>query len=178
MAIESIQPSFKSLVERIFGSVVLHKTHYWNRVDTGELVLLTDELADHILEMYYNTDWDEFNGVGLINLPKNKDTGEVDEEAFRRYVGRHFYVSLFGKPWNDIHFAPSFIQGVILDFPDHLLELSSNIINSRDFRYRRMDIGCAASYLGNVALAMKADGVPDTYIESIIFKEIERSRDK
>lgn len=167
MATIEIQRSFKSLLAERLGSAIFCTTGFWDNLETGTIVLLTEELADHIIRMYYNTNWDDFDfdEISMIYLPGTEFPDNLDEDALRSYIGRHIIVSFHGEPWQDIFEASAFVPGVGIDFPGRLLGLLADMMDSL-----RRDIGFdeIVNCLGFAALAMKADGVPDTHLGDIL----------
>ena len=173
MATIDIKQSFKNLLAEQLGSAIIGTTGFWNNPDTRIIVLLTEELADHIIQMYHTTNWDELNEDDkcLINLPELEGSEELDEEALRANVGKHIIISLYGEPWPSILEAPAFVPGVNIDFPERMLQLLGSIMYSLS---KEVGFDNLVYYLGHAALAMKADCVPDIYIRDIIKRELEK----
>lgn len=163
--------SLRKSVEDLLGSAIFANTGFWNYINPGTIIRLNDELADHIIQMYNDTNWGEIDEDLInINLPEFTSTGDLDVEAFRKHIGQHIIISLYGEPWPGIIDAPVFILGAGIDFPNRLLDLVGDIMWSlRD----NNDLCDVVYYLGLAALAMKADNVPDTLLQKTIKDNLE-----
>ena len=108
-----------SILGYIFGKLAI------KRQDDGDCVVqLTQELARHIVDMYYKTDWDELtdeHGMYTVDIPESIFTGEIDEEDWYSHVGEYIYVSWWGDPW-DIMGAEVFVEGCAIHFVDSILD--------------------------------------------------------
>ena len=163
--------ALRKLVEDRLGSAIVHKTGFLKYDEPGIIVRLTDELADHIIQMYYATDWIELMDDACICLPENSSTGELDEDAFKAQIGRHIIISLYGDPWTDILEAPAFVKGARIDFSDRLLGVAADTLYTMNCNGDFDDI---VEYLSLAVLAMSADGVPNTYLSQIVRAELEK----
>ena len=88
------------------------------------VVLLTREMAEHIVEIYYNTDWDSLmseDNTYTIIIPEHIFSGEINEEEWYSHVGEYIYITRFGEPWNDIMDSETFVDGVVIKLLDDAL---------------------------------------------------------
>lgn len=135
----------RDILGELFANVV--QTHF--RQD-GCIVLLTQELAEHIVDMYYATDWrSEQARLSSIILPEHIFTGECDTKEWYTHVGEHIYISVFGEPWEDIMNAPQFIDDVEIRFLDDFIDLATWIFDDMQNQ------DCLGAFLHNVTVAVQ-----------------------
>ena len=131
------------------------------------LVILTDELADHIIQMYYNTNWDA-PGNKEIDLPDDIFSGEMDEEALKSYVGKHILLARYGEPWEGVLDEPAFLPGAYIDFPDSRLIYSAQVLQDM------FDSITLYSLFNDLVTAIKGlsdDGMSENEIRSMFENE-------
>ncbi len=135
---------------------------------TDCLVILTDELANHIIQMYYNTNWDA-PGSKEIDLPDDIFSGEMDEDAWKSYVGKHIILARDGEPWEEVLDEPAFLPGAYIDFPDNRLTCSAQVLHNLLF-----DSISLYSLFNELVTAIKGlsdDGMSENEIRSMFEHE-------
>ena len=135
-------------------------------------VLLTEELAKHIVQMYNDTDWMSI-GAKDVNIPDDIFTGEMDEEKWMRYVGKHILVSRDGDPWPTIREATTFEPGVRIELPEDLMQ------NAASYLYEvcdNDDLSNCLIYLSSAIYIMLKDGLTDNIIKALLTIEYEKYR--
>lgn len=108
---------------KLIGSIIEELAEHYKEKD-GCQVKLTQELADHLINMYNNTDWNQFEDYCDIDIPEEIFTGEVDSDELYKHIGEYVHLSIYGDPWPGVFEATSFINGVTLDFYDHGMQMS------------------------------------------------------
>lgn len=130
-------------------------------------VLLTEELAEHVIQMYNDTDWDDDEN-SEIDLPEDIFTGDMDEEKWKSYIGQHIIVTRYSEPWTDIQEAPAFVPGVRIDFSEELLCSGVNILlDLIDDETLSWCFDCLSAAIE----AMLLDGVPEHVIKKLFKAE-------
>ena len=157
-----------NLTASLLGNVICHTAPSWAYPDSNSIVLLTEELVDHIEKMYNNTDWDSVD-YASINLPDDIFAGDMDVDAFREYIGEHIVISRFGESWDDILDYSVFVPGVTIDFPDRMIDMAVD-----DMDYLRNNETFLWYVLENALLAIRAklaDGIPEKDLKRLLERE-------
>lgn len=142
-----------------------------NKEEEACYVLLTRELADRLIYIYYNTDWDKIESEGYYDsysLPEDIFTGEINKEALYGHVGEYIYLSEYGDPWTDVMTAESFPQGIVLEFIDDALNLFidslDDLLNSSYYDEILYELHRAVKLMCNTGLTY--DQIKAKYMES------------
>lgn len=144
-------------------ATTLYRDLYLDTPDDDCFVLLTRELAEHIVQMYNATDWDRLEDESIF-LPERIFTGEVDEEEWYGYVGRHVIISLYGDPWHDISSAPAFVPGAKIELPEDLMETAATDIHHFRNNETEMDSICT---LDLAIRGLMKDGLSESIIRKL-----------
>lgn len=130
-------------------------------------VLLTEELAEHVIQMYNDTDWDDDEN-SEIDLPEDIFTGDMDEEKWKSYIGQHIIVTRYGEPWTDIQEAPTFVPGVRIGFSEDLMMLGADILHDI---IDSENVSWCLNSLSAAINAMLLDSVPEQVIKKMFRAE-------
>ena len=82
-------------------------------------VELTEELYNHLVKMYNDTDWDSIPEDNRIDIPDNEE-GELDNPDFRGHIGEYIYMAQYGEAF-DAFSMDTFEDGIIIRTADDLL---------------------------------------------------------
>lgn len=105
------------LIGEVFSKVAANITP-----EDGCFVLLTDKLAGRLEELYLATDWDNPDIDCLsIELPEDIFGKSVNTGLLKEHIGEYIYISCYDEPWEELYEAPSFVNGVRIDFAEYPL---------------------------------------------------------
>lgn len=158
------------IASELIGEAVSLEAAKYQKNEPEFCILLTEELADHVVQMYNNTDWDNID-LDDIELDEDIFTGEMDVEKWKSRVGEHILVSCYGDPWPKIEQATSFEPGVRIDFSDRLMKYSVDLLS--DLRLsEEVDISQSYRSLSRAICAMLMDGTPESLIKRLFHAEL------
>lgn len=126
-------------------------------------VLLTQEMADHIYNLYLNTE-----DIDRVDLPF-PDGQEFSKELLDRHVGEYIWIEIFGDPVPDIFSLNELPKEFKLTFADHQTEVSL------DSLFELFDDASFGSIIMDVYYAIylqKKNNMPDSEIVQILSKAI------
>lgn len=82
-------------------------------------VELSEELYNHLVKMYNDTDWDSIPEDNGIVIPDNEE-GELDNPNFRGHIGEYIYMAQYGEAF-DAFSMDTFEEGIVIRTADNLL---------------------------------------------------------
>ena len=115
--------SYTNITANLFG-IVFQKVSQKRCFDDRCFVLLNDKLASRLEELYNATDWNSPDlDLLSIELPEDIFGESVNMELLKKHIGEYIYIAYYGEPWEELYEAPSFINGVRIDFAEYPLHL-------------------------------------------------------
>lgn len=107
-----------SIAGAVLASVI---NRYSVHPDDSYYVVLTREMADHLADMYYKTDWD-MEDVDTINLPEDIFTGDLDRKKLDAHIGEYIRMNQACDPIDNIFSLETFPPYFSLYFENDFLE--------------------------------------------------------
>lgn len=84
--------------------------------DENVIVELTQELYDHLVKMYDNTDWESLDDMPII-IPDYD--GTLDNPDFRESIGEYIYMAQYGDAFDALS-KEAFEEGMVIRTADDL----------------------------------------------------------
>ena len=135
-------------------------------------VKLTEELADQVVQMYKQTDWDSLENKDVY-LPDSIFLGEMDVAGWKGHIGEYILVRCYGEPWTEIHESPVFVPGVQIEFAEDLLWLSRDLLHDL---LEHEDVTNCFFTLSGAIRNMLLNGVPEEDIRKDFRKRLDALR--